>query len=313
QTDFNYALEPGVGIYIDDVYYPTLTGSLVDLLDLDRVEVLRGPQGTLAGKNSIGGAIKLYSRAPSEESEASIQATYGSYDRLDVRGSGNFAVGPDKLFARVAGVSRHRDGFVDRLDYGCVHPDSNVPGFSVSRLSNCKVGTEGGQAYTAGRVTLQWLPSDRVEVNFAGDLTNEDSEAIPSVLIRVNEELTLPLPGGGPTSGPWVDPNDPPPGFPNTQYPVLGSNGTYIIGRDGSPVYLTNAFVTHGEFRGEPIVDGKYVNYSTYMDPHSFTPNTQQRCSPSAISPQTTLDHWGIPATVDWAISDNLSLKWISS
>ena len=64
QTDFNYALDPGVGIYVDDVFIPTLSSSLLELMDLDRIEILRGPQGTLAGKNSIGGAIKLFSQKP---------------------------------------------------------------------------------------------------------------------------------------------------------------------------------------------------------------------------------------------------------
>src|SRR3569623_1258717 len=74
QYDFNPALEPGVGLYVDDVYYATLTGSLFDLLDLDRVDILRGPQGTLAGRNSIGGAIKLYSQRPRGSNTGTIQA-----------------------------------------------------------------------------------------------------------------------------------------------------------------------------------------------------------------------------------------------
>ena len=67
QFDFNPAYEPGVGLYIDDVYYPTLTDANFDLLDLDRIEVLRGPQGTLTGRNSIGGAIKMFSQRPNAD------------------------------------------------------------------------------------------------------------------------------------------------------------------------------------------------------------------------------------------------------
>ncbi len=85
QFDFHPALEPGVGVYVDDVYYATLTGSILDLLDLDRIEVLRGPQGTLAGKNSIGGAIKLYSRRPTGSDTGFISVTGGTSKRLDLR------------------------------------------------------------------------------------------------------------------------------------------------------------------------------------------------------------------------------------
>src|SRR5262245_18110258 len=64
QSDFNFAFEPGVGIYMDDVYLGTLYGSILGLADIDRVEILRGPQGTLFGKNSEGGAVRLYSMRP---------------------------------------------------------------------------------------------------------------------------------------------------------------------------------------------------------------------------------------------------------
>jgi iron complex outermembrane receptor protein len=314
QVDFNYALEPGVGIYVDDVYYPTLTGSLIDLLDLERVEVMRGPQGTLSGKNSIGGAIKMYSRQAVGDNTGSVAATYGSYNRVDVRGSGDFTILPDQLFARIAAVSHHRDGYVKRLDYGCVHPTSNVPNFSVSKLSDCEVGTEGGQAYTAARLSLRWLATDNIEFNVAADITNDDSEAIPSVLIAVNEALT----GPGGATGPFVPPpvpalGGPVPGYPNANYPLIGFNGTYLIGRDGTPVYLTDAFVPYGASRGDPIVNDGFVNYGTYMDPSATDPNTHQRYSPSAVRPQTTLDHWGIQGVIDWKLNDQFAIKSITS
>jgi iron complex outermembrane recepter protein len=108
QFDFNPALEPGVGIYVDDVYYATLTGSVLDLLDLDRVEVLRGPQGTLAGKNSIGGAVKLYSQQPTGDPRSSVELLYGSRNHVEARGSTNFALVPERLFIRFSGVVNTR-------------------------------------------------------------------------------------------------------------------------------------------------------------------------------------------------------------
>ena len=102
QYDFNPAYEPGVGMYIDDVYHGSLLGAQFDLMDVERVEVLRGPQGTLTGRNSIGGAIKMYSVQPSEEAGGYVEGKLGSRDLVQVRGAVNFPVS-DNLFARVTG------------------------------------------------------------------------------------------------------------------------------------------------------------------------------------------------------------------
>lgn len=179
QYDSSFALEPGVGVYIDDVYHPTLVGSVFDLLDLERVEILRGPQGTLAGKNSIGGAVKLYSRVPDEYASGSIQATVGSFNRRDLRATGNFVLGEDRAFLRLSGVSKQRDGHVTRYDYGCMHPGSGVP--SISPRGDCVTGTEGGENYQGVRAALRWLASDAVEVNLIADASNQDGDPPPTV------------------------------------------------------------------------------------------------------------------------------------
>src|SRR5580692_1577386 len=122
QYDHDPALEPGVGLYIDDVYYATLTGSALDLLDLERVEVLRGPQGTLAGMNSIGGSIKLISKKPDGTGGAFLDVLYGSRNHVEARAASDFVVVPDDLFVRMSAVYNHQDGYVNVFDFGCSHP-----------------------------------------------------------------------------------------------------------------------------------------------------------------------------------------------
>src|SRR5262245_43168935 len=112
QYDFLPEFEPGVGIYFDDVLHPVTMGSMVDLMDLERVEVLRGPQGTLFGRGSIGGAIRYVSKKPEGNDTGNLSVTYGQFDRIDVRASYDFGI-TDNLFARVTGVSKHRDGYQD--------------------------------------------------------------------------------------------------------------------------------------------------------------------------------------------------------
>lgn len=195
QNDFNPAYEPGVGIYIDDVYYPQLTGAVFELLDLDRVEILRGPQGTLAGRNAEGGAIKLYSKRPSGDGGGFVEVNYGIRNRIGIRAAADFGI-TDTLAVRISGVAKQQDGFVDRIDYGCANPGSGIA--STQPAGDCTISKLGGVGYQAIRGILFWEPSDKLDVTIIGDYTRDEHTIAGEVLLEtspVNSPNTNAAPG----------------------------------------------------------------------------------------------------------------------
>lgn len=158
QEDFLAGTEPGVGFYLDGIYVARTMGTLMNLLDIDRIEVLRGPQGTLYGKNSIGGAINVISRAPAGQVEGYAALIAGNIGRFDLRGMVN---GPlsDRLFVRLAAGYFSRDGYLKRLP----------PPFQPTAVTGMNRDDEGRDDSAAGRLQLRWLASDTLTVDFAAD------------------------------------------------------------------------------------------------------------------------------------------------
>ena len=186
QNDFLPEFEPGVGIYFDDVLFPVTMGSMVDLMDLERVEVLRGPQGTLFGRGSIGGAVRYVSKEPKGDNTGNIDVTYGRFNRLDLRGSYDFAI-TDTLFARVTGVSKSSDGYQDVYDFACINPAQagTLPVRVPNRGADCKLGTQGGTDVQGSARTVRWAPSDAYSLTVTGDFANDQSEVRPDTLVAV--------------------------------------------------------------------------------------------------------------------------------
>src|SRR5438067_4096215 len=102
QADPLWGVDPGVGLYIDDVYIARPQGALLDVYDVARIEVLRGPQGTLYGKNTIGGAIKYVSRPLTDKPSGAMSLSPGTQSNRDLRGSFGGALIPGKLLGRIA-------------------------------------------------------------------------------------------------------------------------------------------------------------------------------------------------------------------
>lgn len=178
------AVDPAVGVYVDGIYIGRQVGSLFDLVDVERIEVLRGPQGTLYGRNTNGGAIKLISKRPEMENGGEFRSTVGNEGRLDVRLTGNLALG-DNTAVRVTGFHRERDGFWD------FNPNGAAEEF----------GGEFGELNTqAVRASFLHNFTDDWRILLSADYTNDESDPIPDSAAPPNDAdgdvFTIePLPG----------------------------------------------------------------------------------------------------------------------
>ena len=153
QQDPVAGYEQGVGIYLDDVYLARPQGALSDIYDLARIEVLRGPQGTLYGRNTIGGAIKYVTRKLSDKPELSVKATFGSYNEKDLVVKGSVPVS-DTLKIGGTIASFNRDGFGKNVVNGNDNYNKEV---------------------LAGRISAEFTPNSALFIRFSADRTVDDS------------------------------------------------------------------------------------------------------------------------------------------
>ncbi len=154
-----FTSDPQVGIYIDDVYIPRQNGAQFDLYDLERLEVLRGPQGTLFGRNTSAGAVRFVTRQPSNEFDAHVEGTLGEYSQTDLWGAVNVPLGAKAAF-RIAGMVRKHHGY------------------TTDRANDLRPGGDrdvNDQDIQGMRASLRLTPSDDVNIVIVGDVLRERS------------------------------------------------------------------------------------------------------------------------------------------
>jgi len=280
QSDYAMNYEPGVGLYVDGVYYARAVGGVIDLLDIERIEVLKGPQGTLFGRNTIGGAISVITADPTDEQFAEVELTLGAYNRQDIRGRINLPIS-DNLQTSVAFSSKNRDGYVNRIPFPGVLPadQANFRSIDQGKMNPLPSGNDlGNENNDTVRAKLLWTPNDDWRVLLAADYSRVRENAAPATLVDAELwQVTGGLAGlyNGCTAGAPI--------------PVCGSITDGLNGTQIDPL-----FTERTPYDNRFLTPGRTTNYG------------------NAIS-GTALDSYGTTATVDWQLTDSIGLKSISA
>lgn len=228
--------EGAVGIYVDDILFARPNGALLDLLDVERVEVLRGPQGTLFGRNTAGGAIRYVTKQPKDILEGSIKVVAGQRDRFDVSGMLNIPLS-ETLASRFSFAKKSRDGYIHRI------------------IDDTYVG--GGDSTTM-RGQVSWKPTSRLDIGVSADLIRTSDNGQPSLSVDFSPTDLYPAALYGVSI-----PGDPPPN------PAAYNSLRAIAPPSVSPSGYTNAASDFGFYYGQ-VQGGREIYGGLVPDVNKF-------------------------------------------
>jgi iron complex outermembrane recepter protein len=280
QNDFAFNLDPGVGVYLDGVYLARSIGANQDLLDVERIEILKGPQGTLFGRNTIGGAISIVTMAPAKEFGGRLEVTGGRFGRIDTKGSINVPLGSN-LFSSFSFATKNNQGYQRRIAapgfrYGVIA--DNFPAFGTRRSDRA-----GGENQWGIRGKLLWEASDAVSVTLAGDYLHHNNNGVSSSLLKTFTNPADPTNIFGPLYNGCIAGALPP-------FAIAGICNNIVGGTNLGGLVATSPSLFFGDQFIAPSKDTTYANGANF----------------------SRLNNYGGSVTIDWDLG-GASLKSISA
>ncbi len=295
-NDFAFNIDPGVGTYLDGVYLARSIGANQELGDVERIEVLKGPQGTLFGRNTIGGAISIVTHDPGKEFRFKGDVTTGRYNFLQVKGTVDLPIS-ESLSSSVAFAMKNRQGYMKRIAFPGASNFASTPvtNYKAAGYNNIGLGREGGDNSWSTRGKIKWDNSSGFKLTLSADYTNVDQAQVANKVIATtpavfggtyNCAIAEPVPvgtncGGGPPSFAYL-------GGIGGLNSLFDNPTVYGVNSDTNPTNnrlpYDNRFVT-----GD--LDTTYANGNNY----------------------SKLKNYGFTGIVDYDLNDGLSFKSITA
>lgn len=315
QNDFAINVDPGVGVYVDGIFLARTVGANVTLPDVERVEVLKGPQGTLFGRNTVGGAISVVTRTPGKEFAVKGSVTAGSFKRMDVAATIDIPLAPT-LRTNLTFAVNNREGFQKRVPYVSAQPFVREAANVYRESGYDSHDRAGGVNDWTVRGKALWEPTDKLTVTVSGDFYKSDTSGLPNVVLDVLENL------GGNFAGPGA------PAVPfSALTPGAGLNfaGVYnfCIGSTQAQILARNAQGLCNNPRGNELspgeqlsplgsvnVDGNPTNNRLPWDDR-WVNSDWDRSYATGINFSKT-QTWGLSANLSYDLSDQVTVRSIT-